>query len=182
MTGILLPEPLLPAEVVEDLLPEEFFGGLALSLDCRNFLSSNRSSISTSRLSMTVVQSLLSEGKADRGGLGRRTKVAEPSRFVAWGLEPPHPLLWRGKTPFSLSSDSDLAMALRDGHVLSGETAFGMRLTRWAGDVVAGDDRSSALAAAEPDGAILLLGSGILLGEDIAITVLMGITESPLGT
>ena len=87
---------------------------------------------------------------------------------------------------FSLSSVSDLAVALWcgcvGGHVLSGETAFGMRLTRWAGDD-ADDDRSSALAAAEPDdGAILLLGSGILLGEDIAATVLMGITETPLGS
>lgn len=55
-----------------------------------------------------------------------------------------------------------------------------MRLTRWAGDD-ADDERSSALAAAEPDdGAILLLGSGILLGEDIA-AVLMGITKTPLG-
>ena len=90
-----------------------------------------------------------------------------------------------------MSSVSDLALAVAlwcccgcgcGGHVLSGETAFGMRLTRWAGDVA--DDRSSALAAAEPDdsGAILLLGSGILLGEDIAATVLIGITESPLGT
>ena len=87
---------------------------------------------------------------------------------------------------FSLSSVPDLAVALWcgcfGGHVLSGETAFGMRLTRWAGDD-ADDERSSALAAAEPDdGAILLLGSGILLGEDIAATVLMGITETPLGS
>ena len=87
---------------------------------------------------------------------------------------------------FSLSSVSDLAVALwcgcGGGHVLSGETAFGMRLTRWAGDD-ADDDRSSALAAVEPDdGAILLIGSGILLGEDIAATVLMGITETPLGS
>ena len=88
-----------------------------------------------------------------------------------------------------MSSVSDLALAVAlwcccgcGGHVLSGETAFGMRLTRWAGDVA--DDRSSALAAAEEpdDGAILLLGSGILLGEDIAAAVLMGITETPLGS
>ena len=91
MIGILLPEPLLPAEVVEDLLPEEILGGLALSLDCCNFFSSTRSSISISGFPATAA-SLLSDGKADRGGLGRRTKVAEPSRF-ARGLELSQPLL-----------------------------------------------------------------------------------------
>ena len=109
-------------------------------------------------------------------------------RLAARGLELlSQPLLLRETNPFSLSSAAvaDLATALWCCvTVLSGETAFGMRLTRWAGDAVADEERSSALAAAEPDdsGAILLLGSGILLGEDIAAIVLIGITESPLGT
>lgn len=91
MIGILLPDPVLPTEVVEDLLPEEFLGGLALSLASRNFFSSTRSSISTSGFPAAAA-SLPSDGKADRGGLGRRTKVAEPSRF-ARGLELSQPLL-----------------------------------------------------------------------------------------